>query len=112
MKAWTLALQLQSGVVHRHKYNWLLQKFELNNTALLSITEGLSFAVPDFIKTIFWDTKKQQLMLLMVVKKIETFFEILVKIFFKFFEIILMVVEKIKNDEEKYLDEWRSHFRV
>lgn len=50
-------------------------------------------------------------MLLMVVEKIKKFFEILVKIFFKFFEIILMVVEKIK-DEEKYLDVWRSHFRV
>lgn len=51
--------------------------------------------------------------LLMVVEKIEKFFEILVKIFFKYFEIILlMVVEKIKNDEKKYLDVWRSHFHV
>lgn len=51
-------------------------------------------------------------MLLMVVEKIKKFFEILVKIFFKFFEIILMVVEKINDDEEKYLDVWRSHFHV
>lgn len=66
--------------------------------------------MPDSIKTIFWDQKKN---LLMVVEKIEKFFEILVKIFFKYFEIILlMVVEKIKNDEKKYLDVWRSHFHV
>lgn len=49
----------------------------------------------------------------MVIEKIENFFEILVKIFFKFFEIILLVVvEKIKNDEKKYLDVWGSHFHV
>ena len=41
-------------------------------------------------------TKKKK-NLLMVVEKIEKFFEILVKIFFKFFEIILVVVEKIKK---------------
>ena len=43
----------------------------------------------------FWDQKKKNL--IMVVEKIEKFFEILVKIFFKFFEIILVVVEKIKK---------------
>lgn len=33
--------------------------------------------------------------------------------FFQIFEIILlMVVENIKNDEEKYLDVWRSHFHI
>lgn len=49
----------------------------------------------------------------MVVEKSEKCFKILVKIFFKFFEIILlMVVENIKNDDKKYLDVWRSHFRI